>query len=139
MALYVFVYEFGANRIYLATPNKFNKTHPVIIKITETIPTVLRFSPNNNAEIMADTTIPTALYVAYAAPKLILFSAFENRKKHRKYVAKQPMVGKSFVKPTEYFSNVVAINSSTIAPPSNTYAIICSPLDSPTVLFRFSE
>lgn len=63
----------STNWNYFATPNKFNKTHPVIIKTTATIPIALSFSPNNKAEIIADATIPTALQVAYAAPKLMEF------------------------------------------------------------------
>lgn len=78
--------------IYFATPNKFNKTHPVIINATDTIPTILSFSPNNTAEIIVDATIPTALHVAYATPRLMEFSAFENRRKHTKYATKQPRV-----------------------------------------------
>lgn len=58
--------------IYFATPNKFNKIHPVIIRTSETIPMELSLSPNNTAEIIADTTIPIALQVVYT-PFLLLY------------------------------------------------------------------
>ncbi len=89
------------------------------IKTNEIIPIIFSRSPNSKAEMIVDTTIPTALQVAYAAPKLMEFRALENKKKQRKYATKHPIVGYNFVNPAEYLSNVVAISSSMIAHPNS--------------------
>ena len=60
-------------------PYKFSKIHPVIIKTSDMATIKFTFSPNNDADIMDVTTIPTALQVAYATPKFIVFSALDRR------------------------------------------------------------
>ena len=63
----------------LIVPYKLSKIHPLIIIISEIIPVKFTFSPNNTADIIDVATIPTALQVAYATPRFIVFSAFDKR------------------------------------------------------------
>lgn len=88
---------------------------PNIIKNIDATFKILILSLKITIPITDIIVIPAAPHIAYATLTGIFFNANDKKVKHNPYAKSTPIVGNSFVKPSDIFIQVVPKVSSVIA------------------------